>query len=378
MIEITENENEYQEVSHDQTEDCNMKPDADILELLSLWRGLSKVQRKTFLCLCDELDIVSELIDTNISELGERFNSIVTATKQQTEYIDSIVDSAKLLTDESNEKSLPNLVLYLDNTLGDGISKIVTLSKESIGVVSDLEDVVNDVQETEKLVIGIEEINSKTNLLALNAKLESVRAGEAGKGFSIVSDEMRDLSQMTNDLAINIRSKMLKVSSGIKSSFSSLKTIADIDMSENITAKENIGDMMRELMTHNDSFNQQLRESSSMSDKISRDISGLITGFQFQDRATQYLATIKTTLHTLENFLQELENNKSAEGSSDLQTDEEKVQIWISKIIESFPLQEVKDRFTNSLKGENNIHSIELESEKNIFDAEDDDGVELF
>lgn len=352
--------------------------DGQVLNVLSLWKGLSKVQRKTFSCLCVELDIVSDLIETNISTLSDNFNSIVSATQQQTEYIDGIVESAKLLTDESNKKSLPNLVVHLDNTLGDGINKIVTLSQESIDVVSGLEEVVDDVRETEKLVSGVEEINSKINLLALNAKLESVRAGDAGKGFSVVSDEMRDLSQMTNDLAVDIRRKMSSVSSGIKSSFSSLKTIADIDMSENIAAKDNIGDMMQELMAHNDSFNQQLLESSAMSDKISRDISGLITGFQFQDRATQYLATIKTTLNSLEEFLLELEDDNVIEGLGDLQIDNDKAQIWVNKIIESFPLQEVKDRFVTSLNVGNNIHAIELAPKQDNVEEDDEDGVELF
>ena len=354
------------------------KMDKEVLEVLNLWKGLSKVQRKTFSCLCEELDIVSELIETNTSALSDRFNSIVAATNQQTEYIDGIVETAKMMTDDDNEKSLPNLVKYLDETLDSGIGKIVRLSKESIQMVYDLEEVTKRVQETEKLVQKVEEINSKSNLLALNAKIEAASAGDAGRGFSVVSDEMRELSQLINDVARNIKTKIGEVSTGINTSFKSLQGIANIDMSENITAKDNIDGMMGDLMAYNADFNQKLLESSQMSEKISRDISGLITGFQFQDRATQYLATIKKTLHSLDDFQSELENNEAVNSLEYDHADDEKFKVWIEKIIESFPLQEVKERFVKSLNDEDSVHYLEPQVEVTRNEAEEEDGVELF
>lgn len=55
-----------------------------------------------------------------------------------------------------------------------------------------------------KIVQTITDISAQTNVLSLNAAIEAARAGAAGKGFSVIAEEVRVLSQQTNDSSKDI------------------------------------------------------------------------------------------------------------------------------------------------------------------------------
>ena len=74
--------------------------------------------------------------------------------------------------------------------------------------VSEMRDVV---EETDKQLIGIRElveliqqVARQTHLLALNATIEAARAGETGKGFAVVANEVKTLSNQTQEAVTNI------------------------------------------------------------------------------------------------------------------------------------------------------------------------------
>ncbi|MBU9714000.1 substrate-binding domain-containing protein [Evansella tamaricis] len=75
---------------------------------------------------------------------------------------------------------------------------------ELIKVIDVIEQLKKTVNQVNTITSVITNIASQTNLLSLNASIEAARAGEAGRGFSVVSNEIRNLSDQSYQSASEI------------------------------------------------------------------------------------------------------------------------------------------------------------------------------
>ena len=109
-----------------------------------------------------------------------------------------------------------------------------TVVQSTIGSVKSLSDGVDGAYRViEKLAessatIGmvsgtISDIANQTNLLALNAAIEAARAGEAGRGFAVVADEVRKLSQQTQESTRRIGDVITQLQAGTQQAVEAMR-----------------------------------------------------------------------------------------------------------------------------------------------------------
>ncbi|SDW42913.1 methyl-accepting chemotaxis protein [Paenibacillus sp. CF384] len=80
-------------------------------------------------------------------------------------------------------------------------------------------------QEIDDITSLITDIASQTSLLALNAAIEAARAGEHGRGFTVVSNEVRKLSEQTTASAQRIAELVQDIQSNNRASIQSMDQV---------------------------------------------------------------------------------------------------------------------------------------------------------
>ncbi|HLS51363.1 MAG TPA: methyl-accepting chemotaxis protein, partial [Burkholderiaceae bacterium] len=115
-------------------------------------------------------------------------------------------------------------------------------------VVNTMENIQQGSREISDIVTLIEGIAFQTNILALNATVESARAGEAGKSFAVVAAEVRNLALRSSDAAKEVKA-LIDQSNARISTGSEQVALAGKTMAEIVDSVERVSAIMAEIST---------------------------------------------------------------------------------------------------------------------------------
>jgi len=155
------------------------------------------------------------------------------------------------------------------------------------------------------MATDVRKIAEQTNLLALNAAIEAARAGESGRGFAVVADEVRHLSTQSSQTGDLITKKTDELNSVMNqlvnySSSSNKSVMTAIDNGEHIVER---------VIAHLESRTAELEgdgvELLDLSHTISGEIEQMLVSFQFQDRVSQIMQQIISSLSEVEVLIKE-------------------------------------------------------------------------
>lgn len=189
------------------------------------------------------LSAITEETTASADEIHQAINDISKGAVVQAEEAEMAISKVETLsslisnaTDKYGE--ITENMNIINQSQENGRQKVDVLlqnSSEFTQVIEELRtnfsSLTSQMKEIHQVVQTITSISEQTNLLALNASIEAARAGEHGKGFAVVAEEVRHLSEDTNEATNRVRNLLQRIE--IDTANSDAKMIHTLQLSQN-------------------------------------------------------------------------------------------------------------------------------------------------
>ncbi len=134
----------------------------------------------------DELEQIRTLVRDAVQTLQTSFRSINGESEVQLGIVQGLIANMSDHVEEgSSGLSFATFARETDDVLHFFVQHVVEISKDSMLMVEQIDDMVAQMDHADGLLANVKTIADQTNLLALNAAIEAARAGEAGRGFAV-------------------------------------------------------------------------------------------------------------------------------------------------------------------------------------------------
>lgn len=177
----------------------------EILETVSVVRkGAASLME-----IIHEVGSSAHVVNDSMEGISAGTSSATEAIREQNLMTKSIQDA--IATTATQSQNTVQTALNTEQTIEKSIAIIDELrghsseiAKTNGEVVASMERLQSKTEEVKGIAGIILDISRQTNLLSLNASIESARAGELGRGFAVVAEQIRELSEETRKSTENI------------------------------------------------------------------------------------------------------------------------------------------------------------------------------
>ena len=267
-------------------------------------------------------------------------NRIVENSTEQAENSKSTSEHMRLMGDNITETSaeveaLNSNAAFMHESSEKAAETLANLQRingeveQIIGEVQEQTNRTNDsVQQIYKATAFIASIAEETDLLSLNASIEAARAGENGKGFAVVAEQIKKLSEQSNQSSNEIEETAMMLSEDSQKAVEIMQKMQEIIMSQS----------------------ESMKDTQKLVEEVVAQIANSMQSIQQIKETTEHLANVRNevlqAVETLSNIAQD-----SVSGTKKTYEDTEEVVDTFKQVYMSAEqLREIADQLAGSVQ----------------------------
>ncbi len=287
--------------------------------------SLQKVETtsKTVLETSAHLSVMTQETNSALSEVSLAIGEIAQGAALQARNIhvssEQMKELSKQLDDISHVTEDMSTASQLSMELShQGLEKVTILTSkasETMTTTHEVAAIVNEVddrmEEINAIIEVITNITDQTNLLSLNASIESARAGEHGRGFAVVANEVRSLADQSRASAVEIKRIVDSIKTVVKKAVEAMErtntavTEQDEAVSETKAIFNEILTAIRELDQRAGDVQGSVKDSQTNKDTVSQEIESITAVSEQTAAATEEVSASSEEISaTMSSFIQ--------------------------------------------------------------------------
>lgn len=174
-------------------------------------------------------------VEGAVHEIAQGATNQAEETQESTTSIMNIGDKINRVADQAEEiKKKSTDMSKAESVAMETLEELVSINDHTKAAIDSVyQQTLNTNDSADKINAAIEvitDIADQTSLLALNASIEAAHAGEAGKGFAVVASHIKELSEQSNNAAIEISKIITEL---VENSNESVKVMDDVQEAMN-------------------------------------------------------------------------------------------------------------------------------------------------